>query len=154
MPEIDKFFDRFQYDMLTEGHLMPLLFSFNWPRTTLVLHCAYTQISDRKGEGKSGTAIQWPLHSGHDRAIIPYCLNLHWKLFDVDLNNNLIRYYDSLGSDPSLELVEAIKRRLTYAEEDQKPNRNFTVTVYVRMMISRSSTELKPIGISTSAERN
>ena len=154
-PETIIFFDRFQDDMLTDSHLMPLLFSFTWPRTTLVVHCAHTEVYTLEGQRKSDTTVRWPLHDGHDRVIIPCCFKGHWTLFDVDLKRDLFQWYDSLGGHPSRELVEAMTRRLTHAEEAyRKPNRNFSNTNCVRLTIPSSSAELKPIGLSTSTERS
>ena len=97
---------------------MPLLFSFDWPSTTLVLHSFYTLFATLKdGNQQSNPKVPWPLDGNHDRVIIPCCFQSHWILFDVDLPSNLIRQYDSLAGDVSklADVVSAIKVRLAHA---------------------------------------
>ena len=130
--EIDRFFSLYQEETwLTNYNLMPLLFSFRWPWTTLVLHSFHTSFKtlDDKIQ-RSNTRIRWPLGPKHDRVIIPCCIHNHWTLYDVDLKGNIIRHYDSLAGDVSgsAEVVLAIKERLASAMEGwETPNRDFTI---------------------------
>ncbi|KAL9103270.1 MAG: hypothetical protein Q9163_001672 [Psora crenata] len=104
--EIDRFFSRFQEgEWLTNFNLMPLLFSFDWPSTTLVLHSFYTSIATLKDGNRH-----------------------HWTLFEVDLQSNVIRQYDSLTGDvsKSADVVSAIKVRLAHAMVGwESQNRDF-----------------------------
>jgi len=117
--EIDRFFSRFQEgEWLTNFNLMPLLFSFNWPSTTLVLDSSYTSsVALKDGNRRSYPRVTWPLHDNHDRVIVPCCFQSHWTLFDVDLESKILRHYDSLAGDilTSADVVPAIKERLTHA---------------------------------------
>ena len=129
--EIIRFFSTFQEkEELTNFNLMPLLFSFSWPSTTLVLHSTFTSLpSPKNGNPKSNMRVRWPLSRNHDRVILPCCFERHWTLFDVDLNHNVIREYDSLAGDisKSEKLVSAIKERLAYAMEGwESPVQDFT----------------------------
>ena len=123
--EINHFFSLFQEgEWLANYNLMPLLFSFRWPPTTLVLHSSYTPLTALK----TG-AVQWPIRHDHDRIILPCCFRSHWTLYDIDLKRNSIQHYDSLTEDASKpgELVSAIKERLANAMEGwERPNRDFT----------------------------
>ena len=88
--EISGFFSRFQEGTwLTNFNLMPLLFSFRWPWTTLVLPSSYTSAL-KKGNQQSSTRVRWPLRRDHDRIILPCCIQDHWTLYDVDLRDNVI----------------------------------------------------------------
>lgn len=113
--EISYFFSRFQQgEWLTNFNLMPLLFSFNWSKTTLVLHSSYA--SFKSSNQQSNLKVRWPLSRDHDRIIVPCCFQSHWTLFDVDLKRTVIRQYDSLAEDiPNSEVVLAIKERLVHA---------------------------------------
>lgn len=129
--EIDRFFSCFQEgEWLANFNLMPLLFSFRWPSTTLVLHSSYTSFTAIKnGSQQSSTRVRWPIRRDHDRIILPCCFQSHWTLYDVDLERNSIRHYDSLTKDVSKpeEMVSAIKERLAYAMEGwESLNRDFT----------------------------
>ena len=119
--EIDRFFSCFQEEeWLANFNLMPLLFSFRWPSTTLVLHSSYTSFTALKnGNQQSSTRVRWPIRRDHDRVILPCCFQSHWTLYDVDLKHNSIRHYNSLTGDVSKpeEIVSAIKERLAYAME-------------------------------------
>ncbi len=128
--EISGFFSRFQEGTcLANFNLMPLLFSFRWPWTTLVLPSSYTSAL-KSGNQQSSTRVRWPLRRDHDRVILPCCIQSHWTLYDVDLKGNFIRHYNSLAEDISEleEVVSAIKERLAYAMEGwESPDRDFTV---------------------------
>ena len=117
--EIDRFFSRFQEGQwLTNFNLMPLLFSFNWLSTTLVLDSSYiSSVTLEDGNRRSNLRVTWPLHDNYDRVIVPCCFQSHWTLFDVDLESNIIRQYNSLAGDASTSavVVSAIKERLTHA---------------------------------------
>ena len=119
--EINRFFSHFQEgEWLTNFNVMPLIFSFGWPATTLVLHSSYTSFAASKNTNQQSTPrVRWPLGSNHDRVILPCCFQNHWTLFDVDLKRSFIRQYDSLAGDvaKSAEVVSAIKERLTNAME-------------------------------------
>jgi len=130
--EIHHFFSRFQEQTwLANSNLMPLLFSFRWPWTTLVLHSSYTPSTAlENGNQQSNTRVRWPLRRDHDRIILPCCIRSHWTLYDVDLKGNCIRHYDSLAEDvlKSEKAVSAIKERLAYAMEGwEGPDRDFTI---------------------------
>jgi len=125
--EISYFFSRFQQgEWLTNFNLMPLLFSFNWSKTTLVLHSSYA--SFKSSNQQSNLKVRWPLSRDHDRIILPCCFQSHWTLFDVDLKRTVIRQYDSLAGDISnSEVVLAIKERLVHAMAGwENQNRGFT----------------------------
>lgn len=128
--EISGFFSRFQEGMwLANFDLMPLLFSFRWPWTTLVLPSPYTSAL-QNGNQHSSTRVRWPLRRDHDRIILPCCIQSHWTLYDVDLKGNSIRHYNSLAEDiPELEgVVSAIKERLAYAMHGwESLSRDFTI---------------------------
>lgn len=128
--EISSFFSRFQEGTwLNNFNLMPLLFSFRWPWTTLVLPSSYTSAL-RNGNQPSSTRKRWPLRRDHDRIILPCCIQDHWTLYDVDLKGNFIRHYNSLAEDISEleEVVSAIEERLAYAMQGwESPNRDFTI---------------------------
>lgn len=128
--EIHRFFSRFQEKTwLANFNLMPLLFSFRWPWTTLVLPSSYTS-AFKNGNQQSSTRVRWPLRRDHDRIILPCCIQDHWTLYDVDLKGNFIRHYNSLAEDISEleEVVSAIKERLAYAMQGwESPNRDFTI---------------------------
>lgn len=132
--EIGGFFSRFQEGTwLANFNLMPLLFSFRWPWTTLVLPSSYTSAL-KKGNQQSSTRVRWPLRRDHDRIILPCCIQDHWTLYDVDLKGNVIRHYNSLAEDISglEEVVSAIKERLAYATEGwESSNRDFTLVIGV-----------------------
>ena len=120
--EIDRLFSCFQEgEWLANFNLMPLLFSFRWPSTTLVLHSSYTSFTALKnGNQQSSIRVRWPILRDHDRVILPCCFQSHWTLYDVDLKRSSIRHYDSLTRDVSKpeEIVSAIKERLAYAMEE------------------------------------
>ncbi len=125
--EISYFFSRFQQgEWLTNFNLMPLLFSFNWPKTTLVLHSSYA--SFKSSNQQSNLKVRWLLSRDHDRIILPCCFQSHWTLFNVDLKRAIIRQYDSLAGDISnSEVVLAIKERLIHAMAGwENQNRGFT----------------------------
>ena len=119
--EINRFFSHFQEgEWLTNFNVMPLIFSFSWPATTLVLHSSYTSFAASKNTNQQSTPrVRWPLESNHDRVILPCCFQNHWTLFDVDLKRGFIRQYDSLAGDvaKSAAVVSAIKERVTNAME-------------------------------------
>lgn len=130
--EIDRFFSLYQEETwLSNFNLMPLLFSFRWPWTTLVLHSFHTSFLTLDNESqRSNTRVRWPLSPEHDRIILPCCIHDHWTLYDVDLKGNVIRHYDSLEGDVSgsAEVVVAIKERLASAMEGwETPNRDFSI---------------------------
>lgn len=51
--EIDDFFSHFQKkEWLTNFNLMPLIFSLNWPSTTLVLHSSYISLIKIKNDNQ------------------------------------------------------------------------------------------------------
>jgi hypothetical protein len=128
--EISGFFSRFQEGTwLANFNLMPLLFSFRWAWTTLVLPSSYTSAL-KNGNQQSSTRVRWPLRRDHDRIILPCCIQDHWTLYDVDLKGNSIRHYNSLAEDISEleEVVSAIKERLAHAMHGwESPNRDFTI---------------------------
>jgi hypothetical protein len=128
--EISGFFSRFQEGTwLADSNLMPLLFSFRWPSTTLVLHSSYMSFTAlENGSQQSRTRVRWPLRRDHNRIVLPCCNGVHWTLYDVDLERNSIRHYDSLAGSPSDLVVSAIKERLAYAMEGREiPKRDFTM---------------------------
>ena len=130
--EIDDFFSCFEEGKwLASSNLMPLLFSFRWPSTTLVLHSSYTSFTALKSDVQNpSTRVRWPIHRKHDRIILPCCSQSHWTLYDIDLTCNFIRHYNSLNNDASKleETVSAIKERLAYATERwESPKRDFTI---------------------------
>ncbi len=128
--EISGFFSPFQEGTwLANFNLMPLLFSFRWPWTTLVLSSSYTSAL-KNGNQPSSTRVRWPLRRDHDRIILPCCIQSHWTLYDVEFKGNFIRHYNSLAEDISKleEVVSAIQERLAYAMEGwESPNRDFTI---------------------------
>ena len=130
--EIDDFFSHFQEkEWLTNFNLMPLIFSLNWPSTTLVLHSSYISLIKIKNDNQKSNRRRWPLDRNHDRVILPCCFQSHWTLFDVDLTRNSIRQYDSLGEDilKSPEALPAIKERLAQAMEGwERQDRHYTIS--------------------------
>ena len=121
--EIDGFFSAFEDSKwLTDRQLMPLLFSFNWPTTTLVLHSSYLQEASILDSKPSSERIPWPSRPDHDRIILPCCFKSHWTLFDIDLKSGTVKNYDSLIVDDSpKELILVIKQQLAYiGERDQR----------------------------------
>ena len=118
--EIDGFFSAFEESKwLTDRQLMPLLFSLNWPTTTLVLHSSFLLDSSIL-DGKS--RVPWPSRSDHDRIILPCCFKNHWTLFDIDLKSGSVKNYNSLiQEDIPEELIAVIKQQLAYVgERDQR----------------------------------
>lgn len=88
--EIEKFFHRFEETVwFSDRQLMPMILSFNWPSTTLVLANSYAPKSQLKINSASNKT-RWPLNRRHDRVILPYCSEKHWTLFDVDLRHHVI----------------------------------------------------------------
>ena len=135
--EIDRFFSRFlDGEWLANFNLMPLLFSFKWPSTTLVLHSSYTPLKAlENGNQQPSTQVRWPIRRDHDRIILPCCFQSHWTLYDINLQRNSIQHYDSLAKDAAKpgEIVPAIKERLFHAMEGWEiPKRDFTVANGVR----------------------
>ena len=112
--EICDFFSQFEEGRwLSNFNLMPLMFSFPWPPTTLLLHSSYMP----KRNQNQSTRVhkkRWPLDSSHDRVILPCCFGEHWILFDVNLEDRSLRQYDSLGGDVSgsAQLVSMVEERL------------------------------------------
>ena len=120
--EIDVFFSAFEdSNELTDRQLMPLLFSFNWPTTTLVLHSSYFQDSYIIDSKPSGPRVPWPLRPDHDRIILPCCFKRHWTLFDIDLKSSTVKNYNSLINEVIPEdLIAVIKQQLAHVgERDQ-----------------------------------
>ena len=138
--EINVFFSRFQEGTwLGNVNLMPLLFSFQWPSTTLMLHSSYMSFTALKnGSQHSNTRIRWSLRHEHDRIILPCCNEVHWTLYDVDLARKLIRHYDSIAEDisKSEEVISVIKERLAYAMEGwESSNLDFTLVSEIREIL-------------------
>ena len=136
--EIEDFFSRFQEGAwLSSFNLMPLIFSFDWPSTTLLLHSSYTSFPEIKnGNSKRIQTQRWPLDDNHDRVILPCCFRNHWTLFDVDLKNNSIRQYNSLVGDISelTGVISMIEERLAPVMEGRE-NTKFTVEIGVRSFV-------------------
>ena len=121
--EIGDFFSRFQEGCwLSNFNLMPLIFSFPWPSTTLLLHSSYMP-SPQSNQSHSNLVQKkrWPLESSHDRIILPCCFDSHWTLFEVDLKRRTVRQYNSLAGDvsESAQSVSMIEERLLNAMEGQ-----------------------------------
>ena len=130
--EIDGFFSAFEESKwLTDRQLMPLLFSFNWPTTTLVLHSSYLLDSSIL-DSKSSRRVAWPLRPDHDRIILPCCFNRHWTLFDIDLKSGSVKNYNSLiEEDVPEELIAVIKQQLAcVGERDQRRDFKIEKLVY------------------------
>lgn len=117
--EIDDFFSRFHEGIwLSSFNLMPLIFSFDWPSTTLLLHSSYVSFAEIKNTNSTSIQKQrWPLDKFHDRVILPCCFRSHWTLFDVDLKRNSIRQFNSLAGDlsESVKAIAMIEERLAHA---------------------------------------
>ena len=131
--EIDGFFSAFEESKwLTDRQLMPLLFSFNWPTTTLVLHSSYLQEASILDSKPSSERIPWPSRPDHDQIILPCCFKSHWTLFDIDLKSGTVKNYDSLMVDDSpKELILVIKQQLAYiGERDQRREFKIEKPVY------------------------
>ncbi len=124
--EISYFFFRFQQrEWLTNFNLMSLLFSFNWSKTTLILHSFYA--SFKSSNQQFNLKMRWSLSRDHDRIILSCCFQSHWTLFDVNLERVIIRQYDSLAEDISnSEMMLIIKERLIHVmTEWENQNRGF-----------------------------
>lgn len=137
--EIDEFFRRFGETVwLGDRQTMPLIHSFNWPSTTLVLRNSYAPVSQIRPEAKSAsTKTRWPLTRTHQRIILPYCYANHWTLFDIDLLRYVIYQYDSLADNEGRlgKLVPLIEERLTHAmaewnNQDRKWSAETKVNLY------------------------
>ena len=117
--EIDDFFSKFQKGhWLSASNLMPLIFSFTWPSTTLLLHSSFTPSAEcNKDRSKSVQKSRWPLADSHDRLILPCCSHNHWTLIEVDLQLRTIRQYNSLAKDisESAQLISVVEERIVNA---------------------------------------
>ncbi len=115
--EIENFFHRFEETVwFSDRQLMPMILSFNWPSTTLVLTNSYAPKSQPKINSAS-IRTRWPLNRIHDRVILPYCSEKHWTLFDVDLRHRVIQQYDSMADNEErlAKLAPFIEESLAYA---------------------------------------
>ncbi len=118
--EISYFFSRFQQkEWLTNFNLMSLLFSFNWSKTTLILHSFYA--SFKSSNQQFNLKMQWSLNHDHDRIILSCCFQSHWTLFDVNFECVIIRQYDSLAENISnSEMMLIIKEWLIHVMTEWK----------------------------------
>ena len=113
--EIDGFFSRFGEDMyLSNFNLMPLIFSFDWPSTTLLLNstCLGDQIIR---DGGVAQKHRWSLNAKHHKLIIPYCSDHHWTLLEVDLTRQTVRQYNSRPGVLAQSVIAFIEERIATA---------------------------------------
>jgi len=123
-PECAEFFSRFgKTNWLSSHNLMPLMYSIDWPSTTLLLHSSFMTLDNK---------LRWPVDRNHDRLVLPCGVSGHWTLFIVDLRQNRIDHFDSLPSNEARKatMIANIQRRLADAMEGEY--KQFSVQDIVR----------------------
>lgn len=91
--EVEDFFTRFMpQEMLTTSVLNPLISSLDWGTDTYVLHSSSVEVNDNKSRQP------WEIPKACTRVILLSCYQAHWILFVIELQDKLIKYYNSLES--------------------------------------------------------
>ncbi|KAL8765914.1 MAG: hypothetical protein Q9209_007157 [Squamulea sp. 1 TL-2023] len=107
--EMEYFLGRFRPGQrLTTSIINPLVSSFRWEITDLVLHSSKLDVDQ---PSKCGP---WIIGEEYKRIIIPSCHQEHWTLFDIDLHAKVVRQYNSLKPIVlSSSLREALRNGLS-----------------------------------------
>ena len=114
--KIDRFFTRFEADgWFFNFNLMSLIFYFNWPSITLILHSFYT--SFLKNSSKYLMFVlnrRWSFNNNHDCVVFFCCFHSYWFLFDIDFKCKVIQHYDFLirNISESQQLLTMIEKWL------------------------------------------
>ena len=103
---------------LSTSPLLCVLSLFGWAESTFILHSKHMHfdVHDTQKRREMLEGPVWPIGRNHTRIVIPYNPGGHWILIEADVQDRVIRYYDSLpGTDlgPACEYVTAQLKRVS-----------------------------------------